>query len=93
MRYFGETILRYREDILHDLDALMRIRSVSASDKEAAAQALTYMLQRAEEMGFRTKCIDGIAGHAEYGEGEEMAAVLAHVDVVPAGEGWSVEEP
>ncbi len=93
MRYFGETILRYREDILHDLDALMRIRSVSASDKEAAAQALTYMLQRAEEMGFRTKCIDGIAGHAEYGEGEEIAAVLAHVDVVPAGDGWSVEEP
>jgi succinyl-diaminopimelate desuccinylase len=28
-------------------------------------------------------------GFAEYGEGEEMVAVLGHLDVVPAGEGWS----
>lgn len=26
--------------------------------------------------------------HAELGEGEENAVVMAHLDVVPAGEGW-----
>lgn len=90
---FGKTILKYREAILHDLDELMRIRSVSSNDKEAASRALDYVLERAKEMGFATKNIGGIAGHAEYGEGETIAAVLAHVDVVPAGDGWSVAEP
>lgn len=88
---FGQNILKYQEEILHDLDELIHIRSVSATDPAAASQALDYMLNRAEEMGFATKNIDGIAGHIEYGEGEELAAVLSHVDVVPAGEGWSVE--
>lgn len=88
---FGEKISDYKEEMLRDLDQLMRIRSVSSTDKAAAAEALGYILKRAEEMGFSTVNIDGLAGHAEYGEGEELAAVLAHVDVVPAGEGWSTE--
>ena len=32
--------------------------------------------------------MDNRAGWVEYGEGEEMVAVLGHLDVVPAGEGW-----
>ena len=27
-------------------------------------------------------------GWIEYGDGEEMAAVLGHLDIVPLGEGW-----
>ena len=88
---FSQNILQYEKEILHDLDELIRIRSVSATDPDAAAQALAYLLHRAEEMGFVTKNIGGIAGHIEYGEGEELAGVLSHVDVVPAGDGWSVE--
>ena len=89
--FFGEKILEYKEDILKDLDELIRIKSVSANDKESASNALKWILSRAEGMGFKTKNIQGIAGHAEYGEGEELAGVLAHVDVVPAGDGWSTE--
>lgn len=86
---FGETILEYKDDILKDLDDLIRIESVSATDKESAARALEFVLDRAGQMGFKTRNIKDIAGHAEYGEGDGLAAVLAHVDVVPAGEGWS----
>ena len=88
---FGEKILDYQENIMHDLNELIKIRSVSSANKAAASQALEFILKRAEEMGFKTKNIDGIAGHAEYGEGKKLAAVLAHVDVVDAGEGWSTE--
>lgn len=88
---FGEKILDYSEEILKDLNEMIKIRSVSGKDKIAASKALDYILKRAEGMGFKTKNIDGIAGHAEYGEGGETVAVLAHVDVVPAGDGWSVE--
>ncbi len=90
---FGTVILEYQKEILHDLNELLKIRSVSANDTAAASQALSYILKRAEEIGFKTRNIDGIAGHAEYGEGGEIAAVLAHVDVVPAGEGWCVDQP
>ena len=89
--YFGEKILEYKDEILHDIDELIKIKSVSSTDRQSAAEALEYVLGRAKEMGFETKNILGVAGHAEYGEGEELAAVLAHVDVVPAGDGWSVE--
>ena len=41
---FGETILEYRDDLLHDLDELLRIRSVSATDKESASRALEFVL-------------------------------------------------
>lgn len=33
--------------------------------------------------------MDHRVGWIEYGEGEEMAAVLGHLDVVPEGGGWT----
>ena len=41
-------------------------------------------------MGFETINYDGYAGEVIFGEGEEFA-VLAHLDVVPAGNGWTRE--
>lgn len=88
---FGEKILEYKDDILKDLDALLKIQSVASKSQDDASEALKFILKRAEEMGFATEIVDDVAGHAEYGEGDELAAVLSHVDVVPAGDGWSVE--
>lgn len=88
---FGEKILEYRDNILKDLNEILKIQSVSAKSQQDASEALTFILKRAEEMGLSTENIENIAGHAEYGNGEEIAAVLSHVDVVPSGEGWSVE--
>lgn len=30
-----------------------------------------------------------MVGYAEYGTGEELIAVLGHLDVVPEGDGWT----
>ena len=70
---FGEKIMDYEKDILNDIDKLIRIKSVSADDKESAEKALDYILKRAEEMGFATKKVGNIAGHAEFGEGERLS--------------------
>lgn len=35
--------------------------------------------------------LDHQMGWCEYGEGDEMVAVLGHLDVVPEGDGWMVE--
>jgi len=44
----------------------------------------------AQKLGFSAGHMDHQVGFCEYGEGEEMVAVLGHLDVVPEGEGWSV---
>ena len=96
---FGERILEYWDDIMKDLATLVAIPSVADPEKatpghpfgDPCAQALDTILSLAEGYGLKTKNVDYYAGHAEYGEGDEDAAVMAHVDVVPAGEGWATD--
>lgn len=85
---FGEKILKYKDQILADLAELVAIESVSAEGSSAPSEALRVFLAKAEKMGFKTKNIDDIAGHVEYGDGEKLCGVLAHLDVVPVGSGW-----
>jgi len=53
--------------------------------------SLHHVLKTARALGFRTENVDNHLGWCEYGEGEEMVAVLGHLDVVPAGDGWTVD--
>ncbi len=93
----GNKILNYKEAILRDLERLVAVPSVCGPAKEGlpfgedSARALGLILRMAEEMGFKVRNVGNYAGHAEYGEGGETAAVLTHVDVVPAGGGWKTE--
>lgn len=88
-----------KEDYLNDLIALMKIASVR-DDSQATdefplgpkpAQALTIFLEMAQQDGFRTRNIDNVVGYAEWGEGDETLAILAHLDVMPAGNGWDTD--
>jgi len=94
---FGSKILNYQGDIIKDLGELVAIPSERGEASEgmpfgkAPAEALNRILGMADRMGFATKNIGNYAGHAEYGEGSEVAAVVAHVDIVPAGEGWDTD--
>lgn len=88
-----------KKDYLEDLTALMKIKSVrddsAATDKyplgPGPSQALAAFLEMAEQDGFRTKNIDNVVGYAEWGEGDETLAILAHLDVMPAGKGWNTD--
>ena len=55
---------------------------------EGAAKCLDYFLTLAESFGFKTVNYDNYVGEVIFGEGEEFA-ILAHLDVVPAGSGWT----
>ncbi|MBR2553742.1 MAG: Sapep family Mn(2+)-dependent dipeptidase, partial [Aeriscardovia sp.] len=50
--------------------------------------ALAEALSIAERMGFRTKNLDNYCGYAEIGEGDDIIGLVAHLDVVPEGDGW-----
>ncbi|MFC0298202.1 dipeptidase PepV [Geobacillus jurassicus] len=88
-----------KDDLIRDVQALVRIPSVR-DDEQAqpgapfgpkVAQALEYMLHRGREEGFRVKNVDGFAGHIEMGHGEKLVGVLGHIDVVPPGDGWTMD--
>ena len=87
----------YQDRLVHSLQSCIRIPSVYADDGsghpygQPVHDCLQYMLKLSSDMGFATGSCDGHVGWCEYGEGEEMVAVLGHLDVVPAGEGWSVD--
>lgn len=85
----------YQEEILTAIQESMRIESVKGEAKEGAPYgegpkaALDHLLSLGAAMGFKTGKADDRVGWIEYGEGEEMVGVLGHLDVVPAGEGWT----
>lgn len=92
---FGEKILDYWDDILEDLKAVVAIPSVAKVTpgeypfgKDAAA-AIDKAMELCAKYDLNAKNCDYYAMHAELGEGEENAVVMAHLDVVPAGEGWT----
>ncbi len=78
------------------LKSLIRIPSVKAAPEgklpfgAPMQQALDTALTLARELGFQTKDLDGYAGIIDSGEGEETLGILAHLDVVPAGMGWTL---
>ncbi|MGM8366127.1 dipeptidase PepV [Virgibacillus sp. W0181] len=55
------------------------------------AKALDFILDYCQELGFKVHNANGYAGHADYGEGEEVVGILCHIDVVPAGNDWTSE--
>ncbi|QVL35806.1 Sapep family Mn(2+)-dependent dipeptidase [Aminirod propionatiphilus] len=84
-----------QEDLLAEIGRSVAIASVQEAEEEGAPfgrpvrQALDHALDLSRRLGFRAVNVGDMAGYAEYGEGPEMVAVLGHLDVVPAGEGWT----
>ncbi len=54
---------------------------------KGAADCLKHFLETAASLGFEVRNYENYAGEVRFGSGEPFA-VLAHLDVVPAGNGW-----
>ena len=52
-------------------------------------EALEYMLNLGKSFGFKTKNIDNKCGYIEFGEGDKLLGIIAHLDVVPAENDWT----
>lgn len=90
-------VLARKDELIKDTQRLLQIKSVL--DEEGASanaplgqgvkEALQFMLDLGEQDGFTSKNVGHVAGHLEFGEGEESLGILCHVDVVPEGDGWT----
>ena len=86
-----------QKELIASLEGLLAIPSIKGPAAEGAPfgietkKALDYMLHLGVSMGFKTCDLDGYAGFIEFGEGAKEIAILCHLDVVPAGEGWKFD--
>ena len=91
-------IAAHRDEMLADLSELIAIPSVQGAPApgkpfgEEPARALALMLDKSQKYGFATENTDNYAGSADLNAQEPSLGILAHLDVVPAGEGW-LHEP
>ena len=90
-----EKILEMKEDIIKSVQQCVRIKSVENINEGGTPfgigvqEALEFCLKLSENFGFDVKNLDNKVGYAQYGNGEEMIAILGHLDVVPEGDGWT----
>jgi succinyl-diaminopimelate desuccinylase len=84
-------------ELIEKVQEIIRIKSEESVPRqgmpfgEEVNNALVSVLKIGENMGFKTKNVDGYMGYIEYGEGEELIGILGHLDVVPAGDGWKYD--
>jgi succinyl-diaminopimelate desuccinylase len=83
--YFDDTA-RSIVDVIR-FDSTLKVAEEGCPFGKEAADCLNFFLSLAQSMGFETKNYDNYVGEVIFGEGKDFA-VLAHLDVVPAGSGW-----
>lgn len=84
----------HKQDMFDDLAAQIRIPSAktdpapNAPFGQGSVDALEDFLKRADRLGFATKNVDNYMGCVDMGDPENCFGILAHLDVVPEGQGW-----
>ena len=89
-------IREHKEELIEEIRGMVRIPSVS-KEWEAEENApfgpecrrmIDYFLERGRAFGFQTRDAHGYAGVISWGNPEEQIGIIAHLDVVPVGDGW-----
>ena len=87
----------YAMEVLKKLISFKTVLDEYKEDSDAPfgmenKKALEYILSVGKKDGFNVKNVDHYAGHIEFGEGDEILGVLAHLDVVPVNsEEWDFD--
>lgn len=92
-----------KEEMISALQEVVRINSEEGEsfvdlNKEVypfgqgIQKALEAILGIGRRLGFQVKNVDNYGGHIDFpGSGDKIMAILGHLDVVPAGNGWKFD--
>lgn len=92
-----EYLQEHQQEMLSVLETLIAIPSVMTDPVKHApfgmepARALQEMMKICQEYGFQTEIIEDCVGSADLNDKAPKLGILSHLDVVPAGEGWTYE--
>ena len=85
----------HKQDFLDDLKKIIRIKSVASSPQTDAPfgkgprEALDNIVSLAKLYGFRSEIVGNAMAYVHWGpENIDHVAVVGHLDVVAAGDGW-----
>ena len=87
---FGDKILKYKDELLADLNTLIGFESVANEKPEECQNAMDFMLKRAKDFGLVGEQVTNESMHIQLGDKGKLCGILSHLDVVPAGNNWSV---
>ncbi len=102
---FQDIIEQNKSEMIQALQELIRIKSVKEAPCQTekgvllpfgagVEEAYQYVLKLGRKMGFTVKDADHYGGHIEWKAEDpnaEIFGIAAHIDVVPEGDGWSVD--
>lgn len=86
----------HKDEFISEIQGLVKFPSVSRADlaEDGAPfgpecrKVLDYALERGRHYGFETHDYDGYAGAIYMGDPDDSLGMIAHLDVVPVGDGW-----
>lgn len=92
-----QEVEKRKDALIKDTQQLLQIKSLLDEENttpdaplgKGVKEALDFMLELGERDGFTPKNVGNVAGHLEFGKGDELLGILCHVDVVPEGDGWT----
>ena len=90
-QYFPQALTKIKEIV--KIKSYLQPATSSAPYGPGIEAVLTYAINLAQELGFKTyRDQNNKYGYVEYGAGQEIFAILGHLDVVPPGnyEEWKV---
>ena len=94
----SEFVKENRDNIVRDIKRLVAVKSVRGATAENAPfgvetkEALELSLEMSRDLGLDVKNCENYIGYAEVkGKSEQYIASIAHVDVVPQGNGWKAD--
>ncbi len=95
MKEIDEFVANNEKLVVRDIKTLVDIPSVEDAPQDGAPfginvnNALITALEMANAMNLQTCNMDGYFGYADLiGDSDKQIATIAHLDVVPAGNGW-----
>lgn len=97
IKQIKEIVASHKLEILEKVTKLVSYPSVMGEATSQypfgkdVADCLHDALSMCEGYGFKTKNLDNYAGYGEIGSGDQVIGILGHLDVVPAGEGWTTD--
>lgn len=89
----------HKEEMLEDLKTLVRINSVRTGEKpgkpygDGPAEVLAAAQKMIAGYGFAAKNYDNYVVTGDFNDREKQLDILAHLDVVPVTEDWTVTQP
>ncbi|MBT3318496.1 MAG: Sapep family Mn(2+)-dependent dipeptidase [Clostridia bacterium] len=87
----------YREEMIQTLKDFIKIESVRTEPHlnmpygKGIFDALMFVQSESERMDLECVNLFGQMAYVEYGFSDEMLAILVHIDVVPKGDGWTMD--